>query len=143
MRATTLLAACITVFAFSSELQAADANGVWQTEGGKAQVRLGDCGGALCGTIVGLSEPNNPNGRPKTDENNADPAKRSRPMIGVQILIGMKPQGPNKWAGDIYNAEDGKIYSGSFTLISDTSGKIEGCVMGGLICRGQNWTRAK
>jgi len=144
MRATPLLAACITLFAFASDLHAADPHGIWQTEGAKAQVRVADCGGALCGTIIGLSEPNNPTtGRPKTDENNADPSKRSRPVIGVQILVAMKPQGPDKWSGDIYNAEDGKTYSGSFTLVSATSGKVEGCVLGGLICRGQNWTRVK
>ena len=144
MRVTALLTACITFVAFASDVQAADPHGIWQTEGGKAQVRLADCGGALCGTIIGLSEPNNPaTGRPKTDENNPDAAKRSRPMIGVQILMGMKPQGPDKWSGDIYNAEDGKTYSGSFTLISATSGKVEGCVLGGLICRGQSWTRVK
>src|SRR5205085_10965621 len=73
MRVTALLTACITFVAFASDVQAADPHGIWQTEGGKAQVRLADCGGALCGTIIGLSEPNNPaTGRPKTDENNPD-----------------------------------------------------------------------
>src|SRR5438046_2277867 len=129
MRATALLTAGFTLLAFASDVQAADPHGIWQTEGGKAQVRVADCGGALCGTIISLSEPNNPTtGRPKTDENNPDPAKRSRPVIGVQILVSMKPQGPDKWSGDIYNAEDGKTYSGSFTLTSATSGKVEGCV---------------
>jgi hypothetical protein len=62
------------------------------TEGGKARVRIAPCGNALCGAIVALKEPADPDtGRPKTDKHNADAGKRSRPMIGVRILLGMTP----------------------------------------------------
>jgi uncharacterized protein (DUF2147 family) len=122
---------------------AADPLGTWHTEGGEATVRMVNCGPELCGTIIALKEPNDPaTGRPKTDKNNPDAAKRSRPIIGVQIVFGMKPNGANKWSGQVYNAEDGKTYSGNITLQSATSLKLEGCVLGGIICKGQTWTRA-
>ncbi len=144
MRTLSILTATTTMLIALSAAQAADPHGVWATEGGKAQVRMADCGGALCGTIIALSEPNDTKtGRPKSDENNPDPGKRSRPMIGTQIVLGMKPDSANKWSGNIYNAEDGKTYSGSFTLISTTSAQLQGCVLGGLICKGQTWTRVK
>jgi len=121
---------------------AADPNGTWLTEGGKATVRIANCGGALCGTIAALKEPNDPaTGRPQTDKNNPDASKRSRPMIGVQIVLGMKPSGPDKWSGEIYNAEDGKTYSGGLTLMGATSLKLEGCVLK-FLCKSQTWTRA-
>ena len=102
-----------------------------------------NCGPELCGTIIALKEPNDPaTGRPKTDKNNPDAAKRARPVIGIQIVFGMKPNGANKWSGQVYNAEDGKTYSGNITLQSATSLKLEGCVLGGIICKGQTWTRA-
>ena len=67
-------------------------------------------------TIVWLKEPNDPDTRkPKTDKNNSDAAKRSRPLLGVQIVLGMKPAGADKWTGQVYNAEDGKTYSGNLT----------------------------
>ena len=63
---------------------AADPSGSWRTEEGKATVRIAACGPALCGTIIALKEPNDPDtGKPKIDKNNADANLRNRPMIGV------------------------------------------------------------
>jgi uncharacterized protein (DUF2147 family) len=123
---------------------AADPLGNWLTEDGKATVRIANCGGALCGTVVSLKEPTDPDtGRPKTDKNNADSSLRSRPMVGVQIVLGMKPSGTaNKWTGQVYNAEDGKTYSGSLTLQDANTIRLEGCILGGLVCKGSKWTRS-
>jgi uncharacterized protein (DUF2147 family) len=123
---------------------AGDPRGNWLTENGRAKVAIANCGGgALCGNIVGLKEPNDPaTGKPKTDSNNADTAKRARPMIGVQIVIEMKPDTTaDKWKGQVYNAEDGKTYSGSITLVNATTLNLQGCALGGLICKTQTWTR--
>lgn len=123
---------------------AADPFGNWVTEDGKATVRIANCGGALCGSIIALREANDPKtGRPKTDQNNADASLRSRPMIGVQIVLGMKPSGTaNRWTGQVYNAEDGKTYMGSLTLQDANTIKLEGCVLGGLICKASKWMRS-
>jgi uncharacterized protein (DUF2147 family) len=136
------LAATLTLLAHSA--QAADPNGVWLTQGGKARVRIGPCGSALCGTIIGLKEPNDAEtGRPKWDKFNSDPSKRSRPIVGIQVVYGLMPMGADKWKGEVYNAEDGKTYSGFLTLTGDNSLKLEGCALGGLICKAQTWTRAR
>jgi uncharacterized protein (DUF2147 family) len=122
---------------------AADLTGNWLTEESKATVRIADCGGALCGTIVALKEPVDPaTGKPKTDKNNADPAKRNRPLIGVAIVLGMKPAGPDQWRGQVYNAEDGKTYSGTITLQNARTIKLQGCILAGVICKSSIWTRA-
>jgi uncharacterized protein (DUF2147 family) len=122
---------------------AGDPRGKWLTENGRATVNIVDCGGALCGNIIALKEPNDPDtGKPKTDQNNADATKRARPLIGVQIVIDMKlDAAPDKWTGHVYNAEDGKTYSGSITLVSATTLNLQGCALGGLICKTQTWTR--
>ena len=122
---------------------AADPFGTWLTEDKKAQVRIVNCGGALCGTIVWLKEPIDPDTKqPKLDKKNTDASKQSRPLLGVQIVLGMKPSStPNQWAGDVYNASDGKTYSGSFTLTGPSTAELKGCVLGGLICKSQTWTR--
>ncbi|MDB5601831.1 MAG: hypothetical protein JWN71_3875 [Xanthobacteraceae bacterium] len=122
--------------------RAAEPNGTWSTEGGLSRVRIGACGDALCGTIVSLKEPNDPEtGKPKLDKNNADAGKRSRPLIGVPIVLSMKKSGADKWQGQVYNATDGKTYSGSLTLTGGDSLKLEGCALGGLVCKAQAWTR--
>ena len=117
--------------------------GNWLTENGRAKVAIVNCAGALCGNIVALKEPNDPaTGKPKTDSNNPDAGKRGRPMIGVQIVIDMKPDtAADKWKGQVYNAEDGKTYSGSITLVNATTLNLQGCALGGLICKTQTWTR--
>ncbi|MFK5977515.1 MAG: DUF2147 domain-containing protein [Rhizobiaceae bacterium] len=35
----------------------------------------------------------------------------------------------------------GKIYSGHVIVLGANSVKLEGCVFGGLICRGKTWSR--
>ncbi|BCG95981.1 DUF2147 domain-containing protein [Mesorhizobium sp. 131-2-1] len=52
----------------------------------------------------------------------------------------LKPAGDNKYAGSITDPANDKTYSGKATL-SGTSLKMSGCVLGGLICKSQTWTR--
>jgi len=122
---------------------AADPTGNWYTEDNDSQVRIANCGGALCGTLVWLKVPIDPaTGQPKLDKNNADASKQSRPLLGVPIVLGMTPSGPNQWSGNVYNASDGKTYSGSFTMTGDTTADLKGCVMS-ILCKTQIWTRVK
>jgi len=77
------------------------------------------------------------------DKRNADASKQSRPLLGIPIVLNMKPSSaPQSWEGDVYNAEDGKTYSGSFTLTGANTAQLKGCVLGGLICKAQTWTRS-
>src|SRR3954464_5205345 len=109
-----IAAAALLALAGSTNALAAEPTGTWLTQTATSRIRVADCGGALCGTIIWLKEPNDEDTKkPKTDKNNSDAAKRSRPLIGVQIVLGMKPAGENKWTGQVYNAEDGKTYSGN------------------------------
>src|SRR5215813_5828242 len=114
---TILRAAAIALAVFSlSDAASADPIGTWLTEGGKSRVKVVDCGGALCGSIIWLKEPNDPEtGKPKTDKNNADASKRSRPIVGIPIVLSMKPNGSKKWSGQIYSPQEGKEVSGNLT----------------------------
>jgi uncharacterized protein (DUF2147 family) len=115
---------------------AAEPVGEWLVADGGAQIRIEPCADALWGIISWTREPG-------FDSNNPDVAKRSRPLVGVPILRGMKPASANRWEGEVYNAQNGKMYSVSITLVSDDVLKIQGCVMGGLFCGGENWTRVQ
>ena len=139
-RCSALIAAAVVI---ATPTFAADPTGTWLTDGGTATVRIASCGPDLCGTIVALKEPNDPaTGRPKTDKNNPDASKRTRPVVGSMIVLGMKPSGtPDKWNGQVYNAEDGKTYTGNITFTGGNSLQLQGCALGGLVCKGQTWTK--
>jgi uncharacterized protein (DUF2147 family) len=140
---STITLAAVGPLAIAPAL-AAEPVGTWLTQDQDGQIRITNCGGAICGALVWMKDPNDPaTGRPKTDKNNPDPSKQSRPLQGVEIVLGMKPSGPNVWSGDVYNTQDGKTYSGSFTLTGDNTAALKGCVLGGLICKSQTWTRVK
>jgi uncharacterized protein (DUF2147 family) len=138
------LSALLAVLALPGTASAADPTGIWLTEGGKSQVKIVRCGNALCGTIAWLKEPNDPDtGKAKTDFHNQDASKRSRALIGVEIVLGMQPSGTSdKWTGEVYNPEDGKTYSGSLTLTGASQLSLAGCVLA-VLCKSQTWTRAR
>jgi uncharacterized protein (DUF2147 family) len=115
---------------------AADARGDWVRPNGASKIRITPCGSALCGKLIWLREP-------RKDTENPDASKRDRPLLGVEIVQSMKPTAKaNQWKGKVYNAEDGKTYTGFIELTSAGKLKLEGCVMGGLICKGESWSRA-
>jgi uncharacterized protein (DUF2147 family) len=115
--------------------------GTWLSQNGGTKVRITDCGGKLCGKVVWLKDPLGADGKPKTDRHNQDESKRARPLIGVPVVQGMAPSGQNKWSGEIYNADDGKIYQAHVTVKSENAMNVQGCVLG-LLCKSQTWTRA-
>jgi uncharacterized protein (DUF2147 family) len=122
---------------------AADPAGTWLTETGTSRIRIADCGGALCGTVVWMKEPIDPEThQPRLDKFNADTAKRGRPLMGVTIVLGMKPSGPEKWSGQVYNAEDGKTYEARITITDPNTLKLRGCIFVPL-CKNQTWTRVR
>jgi uncharacterized protein (DUF2147 family) len=138
-------AAACGLFAFSclasTGASASSAEGVWLSYDGGAKVRLTDCGGKLCGKIVWLDEPiDRATGRPKTDKHNPDPAKRVRPLIGLTVVYGMRPSGPNEWSGVIYNADDGRTYRAQLTVRSERVASLQGCMLG-VLCQTRTWTR--
>jgi uncharacterized protein (DUF2147 family) len=117
----------------------ADPTGIWLDKDG-GTVRIRPCGGALCGTIASVKPRLDPaTGRPWTDKKNADPSKRARPLVGVQVLIAMQPSGPRKWSGRLYNADDGKVYSGNLIELAPGAIRVEGCWLG--MCGGENLRR--
>src|SRR4029450_7623144 len=85
--------------------------GIWLTQAGDARVRVSKCGGGICGVIVLLRGTiHSSTGRPQVDDKNPNPALKTRPVIGLPLFSGMRPSGPNKWSGQIYNADDGNSY---------------------------------
>src|SRR3954454_1468738 len=85
--------------------------GLWTTDKGKGRVEIVKCAApkqGLCGTIVWISEPNDKQGKPQTDQANKNASLRNRPIVGLPIFEGWKEAGANKWSGPVYDPEDGQ-----------------------------------
>jgi uncharacterized protein (DUF2147 family) len=116
-------------------------DGIWLTQAGDAKVRVSKCGGGICGVVVWLREPADPaTGKPQVDDKNPNPSLARRPIIGLPLFSGMTASGPNRWSGQIYNADDGSSYASNISLSGPDTLRVEGCV--GAFCGGENWTRS-
>jgi len=114
--------------------------GIWLTQAADARIKVSKCGNGICGVIVGLKEPIDPaTGKPQVDDKNPNPALAKRPMIGLSLFSAMVPAGPNKWSGQIYNADDGNSYGSNISVSGPDTLRVEGCV--GALCGGETWTR--
>jgi uncharacterized protein (DUF2147 family) len=114
---------------------AADPTGDWRVADGVANIRVAECNGDMWGVVAWEKTPG---GR---DTNNPDASKRSRPTLGMPILIDMKRKpGVDQWEGQVYNAKDGQSYSSTIKPVGSDQLEIQGCVLG-FLCGGETWTR--
>ncbi|KRE14624.1 hypothetical protein ASE66_14815 [Bosea sp. Root483D1] len=110
-----------------------DIVGRWRDSDGESEIAISRCGPALCGKIVWLKEA-------RFDMFNPDEGLRKRSLLGLQVLSGFKPA-KGGLEGEGYNPADGKTYRTTLELTSAQSLVIRGCVLGGLICDDDIWSR--
>ena len=114
---------------------AADPTGDWLVADAVAHIRVAECNGSIWGAVAWEKEPGG------VDGHNPDVSKRSRPTLGVAVLINMKKKpGVDQWEGEVYNANDGKTYSSTIKPVGSDKLEIQGCVLG-FLCGGETWTR--
>ena len=115
--------------------RAADPTGDWKVADGVANIRVAQCNGSMWGVVAWEQTPGG------KDTHNPDPAKQSRPTLGMPILIDMKKKaGVDQWEGQVYNAKDGQLYSSTIKPTGTDQLEIQGCVLG-FLCGGETWTR--
>lgn len=130
------LALSVAFASFATGALAADAvDGLWKTQpgdtGGYLHVSIAECGSAICGTIDSAFDGN---GDQQLDYEN----------LGKRIIWDMVPEGGGSYDnGKIWAPDRDKTYNSKMTLDSQNKLTVKGCVAGGLVCRGQTWTRVQ
>ena len=125
MKQVLMTAAAIALGA--AGMAAADpVQGTWKSptnsDGAYIQVTMKPCGAEVCGTISKVV--------------NGDNA-----IVGKRMIWGMKPAGGGVYKGGrVWAPDDDKTYRGKLTL-SGNALKVEGCVLGGAVCRGEAFSR--
>lgn len=117
--------------------------GSWKTEDGSSLVAIEPCGPSFCGKIAWLREPDDKNGIAWTDTKNPEPPLRSRPILGLRILTGLRSEDPGAWtSGRIYDPNSGSTYSCKATLEGRDRLILRGYLVNPLFGRSETWTRA-
>ncbi|MDR7037327.1 uncharacterized protein (DUF2147 family) [Methylobacterium sp. BE186] len=142
-RVTAPLVALGALSGLAQAAAPADPSGTWLTEDGRARIRVEKCGPQeknVCGYVVWLKTPLNDKGQPRVDFKNPDPKKQTRPSLGHQLIMGLKPNADARYEGKIYNSEEGKFYDVTIWTDQPTELSVRGCMLG-FLCGSQTWNR--
>lgn len=150
--ATSAAAAALAAIALPGAAQAQSVMGKWLTQSKTAEIQIAPCTdrarGPVCGTIVALHNPKGPDGQvvapdAATDFRNADPALRSRKVLGMPLIYDFKAgSAANSFEeGTIYNGENGKTYKANISLQPDGTLRVRGYVGSPMFGESQTWTR--
>ncbi|MDH6167829.1 uncharacterized protein (DUF2147 family) [Variovorax boronicumulans] len=125
-------AALLFATAFAAQAQsssASDPRGRWVTANGNLEVEVAPCGAALCGTVTKVL-----GNRSMAPGGGEMQAADKRPALGMTLLKDFAPvdaadpaRPPTEWTGQIYNRENGKLYSCNMSV--STAGNAAGELM--------------
>ncbi len=116
-----------------------DICGKWLTADKTGFVEIYKRGALYYGKIVGGN-----NGADSLDSKNPKPELRTRPLLGLDILKGLKFKGENDWGdGNIYDPRSGNEYNLFISLEDASTLSLRGYVGISLFGRTEKWARAK
>lgn len=105
--------------------------GVWQNPKHTIAVRTALCGPSLCGTIVAAA----PIAVADARESGVNQ------LIGTSLLRDYRKNGPDSWRGIVFVPDMGRTFDSRLTVLSPNEVRISGCILRGLLCKSQIWTR--
>jgi len=127
----TALAAVLATPAVATAQATKSPKGLWLNPHGSVAVRTDACGDKMCGWIVWASSDAQKDARDSGVDR----------LVGTMLLEDYRPRGPASWSGTVFVPDMGRHFSSEIDAISPGQLKIKGCVLGGLICKSQVWSR--
>ena len=122
---------------------AQDVVGKWKLEDGTAIVEVYQEGDVFNGKIVWLEKTTEADGSPVVDDKNPDAKLRTRQIMGLNMLSGLKKSGNEYTGGSIYDPGNGKTYNCSMKVEGNVL-KVRGSLdKKGLLGRTMDWFRVK
>ncbi len=118
--------------------------GVWLHANKRIRVAIAPCGDRMCGKIVWFRWPNDAQGLPLVDLKNTNPAMRTRPLLGLTVLRGLRSAGDGTWKdGKIYNPDDGLEYQALMSIAGDGTLHVRAYELLTTLGKTQIWTRVR
>jgi uncharacterized protein (DUF2147 family) len=123
--------------------------GIWLTQDKEAKIEIIKCSAKYCGRITWTNDPLytveedvRRAGQPKTDDNNSNPALRTRPIMGLQLMYNFSYSGERQWVGGrVYDPGSGNTYGARLSLISPDRLEMRGYFLIPLLGGKTTWTR--
>jgi uncharacterized protein (DUF2147 family) len=144
MKTTTVTV--IFLAALDAVAQSAAPAGLWQTvnERGEreALVRIVEVAGELRGNVVEVYSPPAPSGQPLCEA--CSGALRNQPIVGMEILRGLRWDGERYSGGEILDPDEGRAYRCTLRLLQGGERlEVRGYVGISLFGRSQVWLRVR
>ena len=129
-----LLPAALLLAAPASARAQATIAGTWFTEDSSSKVTITQSGNAYTGKVTWVKVDG------AVDSKNNDPALRTRPILGIDILTGCTGDATSAKGCRIYAPKRGSSYDAELSLDKDGSLKVK--VKAGIGGKTQTWSRA-
>lgn len=104
--------------------------GTWTNPRRTIAVKTALCGSKLCGVIVAA------NAKAQDDAREAGIGH----LVGTELLREYRKTGSG-WSGTVFIPDMGRSFSSHIVQRSPNVLRISGCILGGLICKSQDWER--
>ena len=122
-----LLIICFIISMMRVNAQSDRIIGVWLTSDKAAKIEIYQRESRFYGKMIWLTPNVDEKGKPLTDSENPDPAKRNRKLEGLEIISGLA-YADGKWKGTIYDPESGKTYNSQIKLVNENTLELTGYV---------------
>lgn len=96
-------------------------------------VRIHPCGKGRCGTVVWAN-----------DKAKADSARGgTRYLVGTELFREFREVSPKVWKGKVFVPDVNKVFTGTGTIKDQNTIVARGCLIAGMGCKSQIWTRVR
>nr|WP_086491552.1 DUF2147 domain-containing protein [Novosphingobium panipatense] len=105
--------------------------GRWLNPRGDVEVAVAPCGAMLCGTVTWVG------GQAVADAADAGVGH----LVGTQLLRDYHREGDGGWQGEVYVPDMGGSFFSRIHQPDPAHLRISGCILHGLICKSQIWSK--
>ena len=133
IRAATSAAAVACLLSPSAAFAQQGQDLVLRNPSNSVHVRVHPCGKSRCGTVVWAN-----------DKAKADSARGgTRNLVGTELFREFTEVSPKVWKGKVFVPDLNKVLTGTGTVKDQNTIVARGCLLAGMGCKSQTWTRVR
>ncbi len=105
----------------------------WANPSNSVHVRIDKCGQTFCGTVTWASPKAIADARRGGTQN----------LVGTRLFRDLQSAGDGKWKGKVFVPDIRQTFSGTISFAGSDKMVGKGCVLFGVICKSQTWSRVR